>query len=412
MEFINKKDFLKTLSINSYEKSILYNKDQSSIDNTQFIQKLFLLKENYWITCHCSKDALLIICLLNGNIYIRCKTLEIHKKTCFFRYNKNVCITQKTTNRFNRIKQYNIYKNASNILDNAKQERSYNKELFSLSRLGQVLYTIIEDAGLNIIKPNAESKIFDQLSAITNTFNDPKKFITKKIALGKYYRYILKHDTLEKSESYLKNATSWFPKSVKPFILFSSISSRITNNSFIIDKEPNNPFYVKNTISLPSNWINKEKSSPYFILTSALLDENCKVYLNDAFAMPIFHKQSLMPIESNYERTVLKIILSTCKNFKDIKIEKPLFDIIEKEFRFRPDFIIHYKNKKKIFIEVLGSLDNEYLNHKNTIAFKAKRYCHEYISIKAFNLNKEYEPFVHKLKKAIAFHFTSDNYVF
>ena len=27
-------------------------------------------------------------------------------------------------------------------------------------------------------------------------------------------------------------------------------------------------------------------------------------------------------------------------------------------------------------------------------------------------INKKYELFVHKLKKAIAFHFTSDNYVF
>jgi predicted nuclease of restriction endonuclease-like RecB superfamily len=127
--------------------------------------------------------------------------------------------------------------------------------------------------------------------------------------------------------------------------------------------------------------------------------------------MPIFNKKSLMPVESNYERTVLKIILSTCKSLKDIKIEKPLFDIIEKEFHFRPDFIIHYKDEKKIFIEVLGSQNNEYLNHKNAIALKARQYCHEYISIRAFNLNQEYEPFVHKLKKAMTIHFTSDNYV-
>ena len=98
------------------------------------------------------------------------------------------------------------------------------------------------------------------------------------------------------------------------------------------------------------------------------------------------------------------------KSYKNIKIEKPLFDIIVDNFRFRPDFIIHCQNDKKIYIEVLGSKNNEYLNHKNAIALKAKQYCHEYISIRAFNLNQEYEPFVDKLKKAMTVNFTYDYY--
>lgn len=66
--------------------------------------------------------------------------------------------------------------------------------------------------------------------------------------------------------------------------------------------------------------------------------------------------------------------------------------------------------KRYIYIEVLGSKNNEYLNHKNAIALKAKQYCHEYISIRAFNLNQEYEPFVDKLKKAMTVNFTYDYY--
>lgn len=411
MQFINKNNNKEILHINSFEKSILHDKATLySAEKDSFLQKLISFKEKYWITCDCNNDALLIICLLNSNIYIRCKTLETHDKYCFFRQNK-VYLNKQNQTIFKRIKQYNIYKNASNLSNNSEKDTEQSQRFRSLSRLGQVLYTIIEDARLNFISNKNSVYLIDQLTAVDQAFNDPEKLITKKIALGKYHRYFLRHSSLNKSQQYLVKAQSWFPKSVKPFILFSSVSSSINNNSFIIEKEPDNPFYVNNTISLPSNWINKEKSSPYFILTSALLDEQGEIFLKDAFAMPIFNKKSLMPVESNYERTVLKIILSTCKSLKDIKIEKPLFDIIEKEFRFRPDFIIYYKDEKKIFIEVLGSQNNEYLNHKNAIALKARQYCHEYISIRAFNLNQEYEPFVHKLKKAMTIHFTSDNYV-
>ena len=45
MKFINKKNFLKTLPITKYEESIIFNKGQSSDDNSNFIQKLFLLKK-------------------------------------------------------------------------------------------------------------------------------------------------------------------------------------------------------------------------------------------------------------------------------------------------------------------------------------------------------------------------------
>ena len=118
------------------------------------------------------------------------------------------------------------------------------------------------------------------------------------------------------------------------------------------------------------------------------MDENNKIFLKYAFAMAILSMYSLMPVESNYEITVLKILISTCRDFKNIKIEKPMFDTIIDNFRFRPDFIIHCQDIKKIYIEVLGSHNKEYINHKEVISSKARQYCNEYISIRAFNSNK------------------------
>jgi hypothetical protein len=269
------------------------------------------------------------------------------------------------------------------------------------------LYTILDDAQLNIINIGNPVSIIDQLSTVTESFQDTEKLISKNIPLGKYYRYSLSHDLLEKSRQSLENAQNWFPKSIKPFVLFSAISTEITVNTFTTKKYCGKPFSVNNNISLPSSWIGIKKSAPYFILTAALLN-NGQVNLHEAFAIPILGTSSLMPVESNYERTVLKIILSVCKENKDIRVEKPLFDLIEEDFRFRPDFIIYCGQKRKIFVEVLGSNDTEYLCHKEYIARHANKYCYKYISIKAFNVSKgygvdkEYVNFVQNIRIAIS----------
>ena len=50
-----------------------------------------------------------------------------------------------------------------------------------------------------------------------------------------------------------------------------------------------------------------------------------------------------------------------------------------------------------LFIEVLGSADANYLDHKDYIAEYAKQHCDYYLSIKAFNLQKERDAFVKRL---------------
>jgi hypothetical protein len=100
----------------------------------------------------------------------------------------------------------------------------------------------------------------------------------------------------------LIKASSSFPKGLRPFMLFTTIATTITNNSFTT--KSNATFTIKNTIALPSTWINMYKSAPYFVLVSALLDSNMKIFLNDAFAVPIYSTNLLMPLESNYERTM------------------------------------------------------------------------------------------------------------
>ena len=56
-----------------------------------------------------------------------------------------------------------------------------------------------------------------------------------------------------------------------------------------------------------------------------------------------------MPIESNYERTILKIILAVVNKYYNITIIKPLFDFItDNKEKYLPDFVIIH-NKKNLY---------------------------------------------------------------
>ena len=228
-----------------------------------------------------------------------------------------------------------------------------------------------------------------------------QQLITKTISLNKCYKYLLNNNTLQQAELFLQSAKNWFPTKLKPFVLFSSVVTDISSHSFTLKKD-NHVFSVKNQVATTSNWIDRTKSAPYFLITAAILNENNNIILNDAFAMPIFSASCLMPIESNYERTILKILFKFCKLLPEVIIEKPLFDIFtENKERFRPDFIIHFKNKKKIYIEVLGSNNRHYLEHKLNIERIAQKYCDEHISVKAYDIQNAYSSFVQKLESAL-----------
>jgi hypothetical protein len=397
MLFINKKTkYVK--AINSIEESILLGEQNySEYDQKRLLQKLELYKADYWIKCNCAQNALLVICALNGNIYIRCKHIETHHKNCT--YTKNDIIIGKNVfkaSAFKPIKKYNLYKNIIDLSKESSQHNINQSTTRSLSKLGQVLYTIFVDSRVNIINCNNPLSTLEELTRITDAFQDEEKLIARNIPLKKCYRYALNDTTIEQAKNFLVRAKTWFPDSLKPFVLFSSVATSISNHQFIL-KKGSKRCISQNIITTTSTWINKDKSAPYFILTAAIL-ENETFVLKDTFALPIVSNSCLMPVESNYERTVFKILIKYCKLFPGITIEKPLFDTItENKEKFRPDFIIHLKNSRKIYIEVLGSSNPHYLNHKNNIADIAINYCCAYISIKAFDLQNEYDFFVKKL---------------
>lgn len=276
MFFINKKNS-KTIPLSSFEKNILLNPLNGTVEQKEiFVEKLYTYKERFWITCSCNSQAILIICSLSGKIYIRCQKIEAHQNNCFFARNKVIVGNLKfKPASYEKTKRYNLYKSAIGLSIKSDIPNAKEPKLRSLSKLGQVLYTILSDSKINNLNLTQMPSTLEQLKMITTSFQDPSKLIAKNISLMKCYKYLLNDTTLQQAELFLKSAKNWFPANLKPFVLFSSVVTNISTYGFILKKD-NQLFNVKNQVTTTSNWIDRTKSAPYFLITAAILNEQDK----------------------------------------------------------------------------------------------------------------------------------------
>ena len=212
MFFINKKNS-KTIPLSSVEKNILLNPLNGTVEQKEiFVKKLYTYKERFWITCSCNSQAILIICSLSGKIYIRCQKIEAHQNNCFFTRNKVIVGNLKfKPASYEKTKRYNLYKSAIGLSIKSDIPNAKEPKLRSLSKLGQVLYTILSDSKINNLNLTQMPSTLEQLKMITTSFQDPSKLIAKNISLMKCYKYLLNDATLQQAELFLKSAKNCSP---------------------------------------------------------------------------------------------------------------------------------------------------------------------------------------------------------
>ena len=204
MFFIHKKT-ADLIPIPQSEQKIIKQLDVSNEEEQiSVIKKLLSLKKEYWLKCTCNDNAILVICSIAGNIYIRCKELHSHLMDCIFAKNRiTISLKKLREHSYKKVKRYDLYKQGFSLSTNDRIISNKNTTNKSLTRLGQVLYTIIDDSKVNIVKPDNQLSILEQLTNITAAFQDSNKLITKDIPLAKYYRYVLKEETLAQAKEIL-----------------------------------------------------------------------------------------------------------------------------------------------------------------------------------------------------------------
>lgn len=393
MYFINKKTKEKGEILTKFEEKIIFRPDDyESSSKSSLIKKLEIYKQDFWLVCPCSgSETILVICSKDNNLYLRCKNIHGHEESCFFSQKSKIYLSNNSSLFMprNRPKTFDLYKNIDNIGDRSEEAPSQGNQS-SVTKLGKMLYAILQDSKSNIItydneKDPTKVDLFVSLKAITKAFTDPQKKISKDILLGDYYRYSLKRKNVQEAGSLLEKKGKEWPIHLKPFFIFTTVAKSVESNVF--NTIFGESFEVENPITLPSTWISKDKSKPYFLIASALLNEKKELYFKNAFAMPIQTIKSLMPVESNYERLCLLYIVEVLKTSPTISytIEKPLFCLYNNNKKpFRPDFIVFLDKRTTIFIEVLGMDTNKYCSTKKIIQERAEEFCDTYLSVEAY----------------------------
>lgn len=338
-------------ALSVHEEAIIKgDQDLKGAIRSEFVTKLLGIKEDYWLLCDCNeRKPIIIICKKSsGVVYLRSRTKTDHTSPCLFAQS-GLEISEVNSSIFlpkRRVKTFSLYtQNEVLSVPDGEEEARGPSTLQNVNRLGQILYTLIDDGGLNVFILDQEP--VSQLQRLKEALQ--KKTIDQKIPLADYYHFALTEKSLDFAYEKLKDPRrvlnhSWPPR-LKPFVLFMTVSPRLTTHEFFTRTQE--PIKVDSEIRLPSKWINREKSSPYLVLAALTLDHHNMPYFRDAFALPILSDTQWIPLESSYERSILKMILGAVRTVgaDQFKIEKPLFCYsTDAGHPYRPDFIIYSKS--------------------------------------------------------------------
>ena len=112
-----------------------------------------------------------------------------------------------------------------------------------------------------------------------------------------------------------------------------------------------------------------------------------------AFAIPILSADCWLPVESDHERRLLAplktLVERSVEQGRPLRLHKPMLDILHdgEKRPVRPDFVLAW-NKAIFSIEVLGSEDPAYLEHKDAMGDVLRRHG-GYHEIRAFEATSE-----------------------
>src|SRR3546814_3527223 len=133
------------------------------------------------------------------------------------------------------------------------------------------------------------------------------------------------------------------------------------------------PVVIANRVQSPSVRGNPIKG-PYLVLIVAGQYPEAHGYAPlRAYAQPILSGRRFIPIDSEFERAVLRDLIKLRMTFDrydiDLAIEKPVFDTLTPLGPCRPDFLLAARSRstgqiRPVMVEAMGSNDEMYLLSK------------------------------------------------
>ena len=243
----------------------------------------------------------------------------------------------------------------------------------SIPRLARLLWRLLDISRLNLVPPLAEEPperaIGDEFKALTSAA--AKIEIAPGIELG---RALWTHgQALHSRRAYagIRELARRWPRGHAPqgfLTLFAPSFEGSTLHAAGCD-----PLNIANRIQSSSIRENPIKGPYLAIVVVGEYPEAHGYAPLRAYAQPILSGNRFIPIESEFERSVLRALLqvrhSFCLEGVDMAIEKPVFDRLTPLGPCRPDFVLESRSRRtgevrQVIMEAMGGGTDEYLATK------------------------------------------------
>lgn len=243
----------------------------------------------------------------------------------------------------------------------------------SIPRLARLLWRLLAISGLNRVPPlsldSPSHAIGDEFRLLTATAG--KIEIAPGIELG---RALWTHaQALHSRRVYarLRDLARFWPQGHAPQAFLTLFAQRFRGAT--IHAAGCNPVVLANRVQSPSVRGN-QISGPYLVIVVVGEYPEAHGYAPlRAYAQPIYSGKRFIPVDSDFERDVLRALLETRRRLDqegwDMAIEKPVFDRLTPMGSCRPDFLIELRSRstgecKQLIVEAVGSSDEAQLAAK------------------------------------------------
>lgn len=254
--------------------------------------------------------------------------------------------------------------------NDATDDRTRNA---SVPRLARLLWRLLCNAGLNLVPPAAEeiaeraiAREFRALSVAA-----AKMEIAPGIELG---RALWTHGkALHSKRAYagIRALARQWPRGHAPQGFLTIFAHEFEGAT--VHAAGCEPILIANRVQSPSVRGNPVHG-PYLVIVVVGAYPETRGYAPlRAYAQPILSGNRFIPVESDFERTVLRELLEARRRFEpqgiDLTIEKPVFDILTPLGSCRPDFLLEARSRvtgeiRQAVLQAMGGPSSDYLELK------------------------------------------------
>lgn len=243
----------------------------------------------------------------------------------------------------------------------------------SVPRLARLLWRLLSISGLNRCPPLSEDhmdhSISDEFRILSATA--AKVEIAPGIELGRAFWTHAQALHSKRVYASLREMARRWPRGHAPQAFLALFAQQFRGAT--IEVAGAEPVVIANRVQSPSVRGNIIKG-PYLVLIVAGQYPEAHGYAPlRAYAQPILSGRRFIPVDSEFERAVLRDLIKLRAAFDsygiDLAIEKPVFDMLTPIGPCRPDFLLEARSRstgeiRQLVIEAMGSDDEAYLLSK------------------------------------------------